>query len=54
MIFFLLGYNKIDKKQKFSAFDIVESRIKERRSLSYITLIIDIFFLIFRYADSET
>ena len=25
MIFFLLAYNKIDKKQKFSALDIVES-----------------------------
>lgn len=34
---FLLGYNKIAKKQSFSAVDIVESRSKEMRSLSYVT-----------------
>ena len=28
MIFTLLDYNKIHKKQKFSALDIVESRVK--------------------------
>ena len=31
---FLLGYNKIAKKQSFSAVDIVESRSKEMWSLS--------------------
>ena len=35
MIFFLLVYNKIDKKQNFSAHGIVESRNKEMRLLSY-------------------
>ena len=33
MIIFL-GYNEIDKKQKFSALDIVEPRTKEMWSLS--------------------
>ena len=37
--FFLLDYNKIHKKQKFSAFDIVEPRSKEMRLVSYITCI---------------
>ena len=34
---FFLDYNKIHKKQKFSAFDIVESRSKGMRSVSYVT-----------------
>ena len=28
MIFILLDYNEIHQRQKFSAFDIVESRVK--------------------------
>ena len=40
---FLLGYNKIDKKQKLSATDIVESRSNGTWSLLYITLMIYIF-----------
>ena len=39
MIFFLLDYNKIHKKQKFSAFDIVESQSKEMWLVSYVTCI---------------
>ena len=40
MIFFLLlDYYKIHKKQKFSAFDIVEPQGKEMRLVSYITCI---------------
>ena len=42
MIFFL-GYCEIDKKQKFSALDTIESQSKKMRSLSYLTLMIDIF-----------
>ena len=33
----LFGYNKIDKKQKTGALDIVESRGKQMWSLSYVT-----------------
>ena len=33
----------MDKKQQFNALDIVESRRKEMRSLSYLTSMIDIF-----------
>ena len=40
---FHLGYEKIDKKQNFSAVDIVESGSKEMRSLSYVTWMINIF-----------
>ena len=29
MIFILLDYNEIDEKQKFSALDIIESRVKK-------------------------
>ena len=43
MIFFPLGSNKIDKKQKFGTFDIVESRSKEMWSLSYVPWMIDVF-----------
>ena len=46
---FLLGYEKIDKKQNFSAGDIVESGSKEMRWLSYVTWMINIF-LSFRWA----
>ena len=38
-----LGYNKIDKKEQFSALDIVESWIKKMWSLSYVTSMINIF-----------
>ena len=48
MISFLLGYNKLDKKQKFSAPDIVESGSKDVWSLSY-----TIYFFICRYTDTE-
>ena len=37
--FFLLDYNKIHKKLKFSAFDIVELRSKEMWLVSYVTCI---------------
>ena len=40
---FLLGYSKIDKKQKFGALGIVESHSKELWSLSYVTYV-DIIF----------
>ena len=40
---FHLGYEKIDKKQNFSAVDIVELGSKEMRSLSYVTWMINIF-----------
>ena len=39
MISFLLDSNKIHKKQKFSAFDIVEPQSKEMRLAWYITCI---------------
>ena len=39
MIFFLLDPNKIHKKQKLSAFDIVESQSKEMWSISYVTCV---------------
>ena len=39
MIFFLLDYNKIHKKQKSSAFNIVESWSKEMWLVSYVTFI---------------
>ena len=42
MIFFLLGYNKTDKK--FSELEIVESSSKEIWSLSYATSMIHIIF----------
>ena len=37
MFFFLLDYNKIHEKQKFGAFDMVESCSKEMWSVSYVT-----------------
>ena len=40
----LLGYNKIAKKQRFSVLDINESRSKKMWSLSYVTLMIKLFF----------
>ena len=36
MIFILSDYNEIHKKRKFSAFDIVESRV-ELRFVSHVT-----------------
>ena len=36
---FLLDYDKIHKKQKFSALDIVESCSKEMWSISYVTCV---------------
>ena len=39
MFCFLLDYNKIHKKQKFSAFNIVESWSKEMWLVSYVTCI---------------
>ena len=50
--FFLLGYHKIEEKQKFNALDIVDSLSQEIWSLSYVTLTINIVF--FRCADPET
>ena len=47
---FLLGYNKVDKKQKFSAFEMVESLSQEMWFLSYVSLMIDSFL----FLDSET
>lgn len=38
----ILGYNKIDGKQKFSVLDIIESQTKEIWLLSYVTSIIDL------------
>lgn len=40
----LLGYNKIAKKQRFSVLDINESRSKKMWSLSYVNLMIKLFF----------
>ena len=42
MIFFFLGYDKIDIKQNFSALGIIEPQSKEVWSLSYVTSMIDI------------
>ena len=36
---FLLDYHKIQKKQKFSALDIVECLNKEMWSISYVTFV---------------
>ena len=39
MIFYLLDYNEIHEKQKFSAFDMVELLSKEMWLVSYVTCI---------------
>ena len=39
MIIFFQDYNKIHKKQKFSALGIVESQSKEMWSASYVTCV---------------
>ena len=44
--FFLLGYHKIEEKQKFNALDIVDSLSQEIWSLSYVTLMINIVFFL--------
>lgn len=37
-----LGYNKIDRKHKFSVLDIIESQIKAIWLPSYVTPVIDL------------